>query len=59
MIAQLDKALEDKGYFHPPERTQATRNTIRTILTKPGWSTREVKALRGIIRALAGPVRKR
>ena len=59
MIAQLDKALGDKGYFHPPERTQATRNTIRTILTKPNWSTREVKALRGIIRALAGPARKR
>lgn len=59
MIAQLDKALGDKGYFHPPERTQATRNAIRTVLTKPGWSTREVKALRGIIRALSGPVRKR
>ena len=59
MIAQLDEALAAKGYFHPPERTQATRNTIRSILTKPAWSTREVKALRGIIRALSGPARKR
>lgn len=59
MIAQLDKALGEKGYFHPPERTQVTRLTIRTILTKPGWSAREVQALRGIIRALSGPVRKR
>ena len=47
--------MVDKGYFHPPERTQATRNTIRTIFTKTGWSSREVKAVRGIIRALAEP----
>ena len=53
LIGQLDAALEDKGYFHPPERTQATRNTLRTILTKPGWSSREIQALRGIIRALS------
>ena len=52
LIQQVDKALEDKSYFHPPERTQATRNTIRTIFTKTGWSSREVKAVRGIIRAL-------
>ncbi|MEO6433904.1 MAG: TrmH family RNA methyltransferase [Sphingomicrobium sp.] len=59
MIAQLDGLLVDKGYFHPPERMQATRNTIRTIFTKTGWSGREVKAVRGIIRALANPARKR
>ena len=59
MITQLDDALAAKGYFHPPERAQPTRNTIRTILTKGNWSSREVKAVRGIIRALAGPKRKR
>lgn len=59
MIGQLDSELAAKGYFHPPERSQVTRNTIRTILTRPDWSAREVKAFRGIIRALAGPVRKR
>jgi len=53
LIGQLDGALEEVGYFHPPERTQATRNTLRTILTKPAWSSREVQALRGVIRALA------
>lgn len=52
LIQQLDDALAGAGYFHPPERTQATRNTIRTILTKTGWSTREVQAMRGIVRAL-------
>jgi tRNA/rRNA methyltransferase len=59
LIAQLDGELEAKGYFHPPSRTQATRNTIRTIFTKTGWSSREVKAVRGIIRALVGPPRNR
>ena len=52
MIAHLDEALLATGYFHPPSRTQATRNTIRTIFTKTGWSSREVNAVRGIIRAL-------
>lgn len=59
LISQLDEELVAKGYFHPPSRTQATRNTIRTIFTKTGWSSREVKAVRGIIRALVGSARKR
>jgi tRNA/rRNA methyltransferase len=59
LIGQLDQALDEKGYFHPLSRTQATRNTIRTIFTKTGWSSREVKAIRGIIRALTNPARNR
>ena len=59
MIAQLEETLEDKGYFHPPSRTQATKNTLRTIFTKTGWSSREVKAVRGVIRALSEPPRRR
>jgi tRNA/rRNA methyltransferase len=58
LIGQLDDALAAAGYYHPPDRTPATRNTIRTILTKAGWSNREVQALRGMIRALVHP-RKR
>jgi tRNA/rRNA methyltransferase len=57
MIEQLFGALEGSAYFHPPDRTQTTKHTIRTILTKPAWSTREIQALRGIIRALAEPRR--
>jgi tRNA/rRNA methyltransferase len=59
LIGHLDEELQKKGYFHPPSRTQATRNTIRTIFTKTGWSSREVKAVRGIIRALVDPPRRR
>jgi len=59
LIGQLDEELAAKGYFHPPSRTQATRNTIRTIFTKTGWSSREVKAVRGIFRALSNAPRQR
>lgn len=59
LIGQLNIELEAKGYFHPPSRTQATKNTLRTIFTKAGWSSREVKAVRGIIRALVDPPRCR
>ena len=59
MIEQLNTELDAKGYFHPPSRTQATKNTLRTIFTKTGWSSREVKAVRGIVRALVNPPRKR
>jgi tRNA/rRNA methyltransferase len=59
LVGQLDRELAAKGYFHPAERTEATRNTLRTIFTKTGWSSREVKAIRGVIRALSSPPRKR
>ena len=59
LIAQLNMELNTKGYFHPPSRTEATKNTLRTIFTKAGWSSREVKAIRGVIRALVGQPRSR
>jgi tRNA/rRNA methyltransferase len=59
LIRQLNDELESKGYFHPPSRTEATKNTLRTIFTKTGWSSREVKAVRGVIRALVNPSRNR
>jgi tRNA/rRNA methyltransferase len=59
LIGHLNGELESKGYFHPPSRTQATKNTLRTIFTKTGWSSREVKAVRGIIRALVEPKKRR
>jgi tRNA/rRNA methyltransferase len=58
LIGQLDEALAKAGYYHPPDRIAATRKTIRTILTKAGWSNREVQALRGMVRALTHPRRR-
>jgi tRNA/rRNA methyltransferase len=53
LVRQLESALDERGYFFPPERVQATKTTLRTILTKPQWSSREIQAMRGVIRALA------
>lgn len=53
LIGQLEGSLEDAGYFYPADRVQATKTTLRTILTKPQWSNREIQALRGVIRALS------
>lgn len=55
LIAHLDADLHAAGYFHPPERTQVTRHMIRSIMSKPGWSSREIKAVRGMIRTLGRP----
>ena len=59
LVGQLEAALEAKEYYHPPERMRSTKNTIRSIFTKTGWSSREVKAVRGIIRALVTPAREK
>jgi tRNA/rRNA methyltransferase len=55
LIGQLDGALDASGYYFPRDRTPTTRNTMRTILSKAGWSNREIQALRGMIRALVNP----
>ena len=57
MILQLDAMLEDANFFFPPDRTPVTRRTLRTLLTKPGWSSQEVRTLRGVLSALAGAKR--
>jgi tRNA/rRNA methyltransferase len=58
MIAQLETMLEEKGHFHPPDRAHIDRQTIRSILTKPGWSAQEVRTLRGVLRSLGKCSRK-
>ncbi|MBT2187545.1 TrmJ/YjtD family RNA methyltransferase [Sphingobium nicotianae] len=55
MIGQLEVMLEDAGYFFPPSRVTATKRTLRTLLTKPGWNHLEVRTLRGVLSALANP----
>ncbi|MCM8557093.1 RNA methyltransferase [Sphingomicrobium sediminis] len=55
LIDHLDGALDQRGYFFPEDRAEATRTTIRTILTKPGWSSREIGALFGIVKTLEKP----
>lgn len=52
LIGHLEKLLEPRGYFRPPSRMEATRTTLRTVLTKPGWNHLEVRTLRGVLSCL-------
>ena len=55
MIEQLNTLLEKVGYFFPPDRANATRLTLRNLLTKPGWNHLEVRTLRGVLSHLNRP----
>jgi tRNA/rRNA methyltransferase len=55
MIGQLETLLDAAGYFYPPDRTGATKRTLRTLLTKPGWNALEIRTLRGVLSALGNP----
>ena len=52
LIAHFENMLEPKGYFLPESRAEATRRTLRTVLTKPGWNHLEVRTLRGVLSSL-------
>ncbi|CAN5321129.1 hypothetical protein BH10PSE12_BH10PSE12_01310 [soil metagenome] len=55
MIGQLEAMLDKAGYFYPPDRIPATKRALRTVLTKPGWNSQEVRTLRGVWSTLANP----
>lgn len=55
MIGQLDTMLEGAGFYFPPDRVPTTKRTLRTLLTKPGWSSQEIRTLRGVLSALSNP----
>ena len=59
LIGHLEGMLEPRGYFFPESRAEATRRTLRGVLTKPGWNHLEVRTLRGVLSALAKPPRPR
>ena len=52
MIGHFEAMLEPRGYFRPHSRAVATRRTLRSMLTKPGWNHLEVRTLRGVLSAL-------
>lgn len=53
LIGHFETLLEPKGYFLPEGRAEATRRTLRGVLTKPGWNHLEVRTLRGILSYMA------
>lgn len=55
LIDHLNRDLAAAGYFFPPERTEATLRTIRTAITKTGWSYNDIRMMHGIITTLGKP----
>jgi tRNA/rRNA methyltransferase len=55
LILQIDSALDYAGFYFPPDKVPTTKRMVRSILTKPGWNTHEVRTMRGVIGALANP----
>ena len=53
MIGQLMAMLEPKGYFRPEGRRHITTRTLRSLLTKPGWTHLEMRTLRGVLTYLS------
>ena len=49
LIGHMEKLLEPQGYFFPESRVEATRRTLRGVLTKPGWNHLEIRTLRGVL----------
>ena len=58
MIGQLTEMLEPTEYFRPDSKSDVTRRTLRTILTKPSWNHLEIRTLRGVLSALRRGPRK-
>ncbi|UVO52999.1 TrmH family RNA methyltransferase [Sphingomonas sp. SUN039] len=55
LVLQIDAALDHAGFYFPPDKVPTTKRMVRSLLTKPGWSTYEVRTLRGMIGALVTP----
>jgi tRNA/rRNA methyltransferase len=52
LIDHFTRLLEPRGYFRPESRAASTARTLRTMLTKPGWNSLEVRTMRGVLSTL-------
>lgn len=52
LIEHLEGMLGPRGYFLPEARAEATRRTLRSVMTKPGWNHLELRTLRGVLSTL-------
>ena len=58
-VQHLVRDLDKSGYFFPPERREMTLRTLRTALTKTGWSHNDIRMMHGIITSLGRTPRPR
>jgi len=55
----LESDLEARGYFRSEARKPVQIRALRTLFQNTGLTEQEVRTLRGVFKALTGPVRKR
>ena len=49
LVDALTVMLERIDYFRPESRRTTTLRNVRQLVTKPGWSAKEVQMMRGIL----------
>lgn len=52
LFGHLETALESRGYFRPLSKKPKMADKLRAVLTRPGFSSGEIKVLRGIVASL-------
>jgi tRNA/rRNA methyltransferase len=50
---QLERELETSGFFHPPEKTPAMIQNLRSALSRANFTDQEVRTFRGVVTALS------
>jgi tRNA/rRNA methyltransferase len=53
LFRQIDAELETAGYYHVLAHIDSSKRTVRNLVTRPGYSDKEVRTWRGIVHALA------
>ena len=59
MFEHLEGALDEAGYFHPPERRPIMVRNLRTLFHRADMTGGEVRGFRGVIDALVRRPRRR
>lgn len=52
LITHFEELLAPRGYFYPEGRMEATRRTLRSVLTRPAWNHLEIRTMRGVLTTL-------
>ena len=59
LIGHFVRDLDAAGYFFPADRRAATLRTLRTMITKTGWSHNDIRMMHGIVTILGRTPRSR
>jgi tRNA/rRNA methyltransferase len=52
LFEQLEEALQSRGYFRPPEKTEVMTYNLRALLMRAQFTETEIRLLRGVVTSL-------